>query len=221
MDGDMDLIGGNLGLNSILRASSTEPVEMYLYDFDNNGSPDQIICYYQNGLSYPVASLDELTVQMKGFNKNFPSYSDFGAKTVEEIFGRHILDQSTKRKAELFESCLFINNGNGTFSTVKLPLEAQFSTVRTVIVDDFNNDGINDIAVAGNLYSVRPTYGRYDASYGWCLLGAEDYRFKSLMPSAGGMIIKGDARKIIKIGVAGKRYLIAAINDETLQVFEY
>jgi len=221
MDGDMDLIGGNLGLNSILRASSTEPVEMYLNDFDNNGSPDQIICYYQEGLSYPVASLDELASQMKGFNKNFPNYSDFGGKTVEDIFGRDILDQSTKKKAELFESCLFINNGDRTFSTVKLPLEAQFSPVRTIIVDDLNNDGVNDIVVAGNKYSVRPSYGRYDASYGWCLLGAKDYRYESLMPSASGLIIKGDARKIIKIEISGKRYLIASINDETLQVFEY
>jgi len=221
MDGDMDLIGGNLGLNSILRASSTEPVEMYLNDFDNNGSPDQIICYYQDGLSYPVAPLDELVSQMREFDKNFPNYSDFGGKPVEEIFGRHILDQSIKRKAELFESCLFVNNGDGTFSMVKLPVEAQFSPVRTIMVDDFNNDGINDIAVAGNMYNVRPSYGRYDASYGWCLLGAKDYLFKPLIPSASGLIIKGDARRIIKIEISGKRYLIAAINDEALQVFEY
>ncbi len=59
-DGDLDLIAGNLGLNSILKASVKEPVEMYLNDFDNNGSLDQIICSYQNGISYPVASLDEL-----------------------------------------------------------------------------------------------------------------------------------------------------------------
>jgi hypothetical protein len=221
MDGDMDLIGGNLGLNSILKASSTEPVEMYLNDFDNNGSLDQIICYYQEGSSYPVASLDELTSQIKGFDKNFPNYSDFGGKTVEDIFGRNILDQSTKRKAELFESCLFVNNGNGTFMTVKLPIEAQFSPVRSIIVRDFNNDGISDIVLAGNNYPVRPSYGRYDASYGWCLPGAKDYRYESLMPSASGLIIKGDARRIIKIEIAGKQYLVAAINDEALQVFEY
>ena len=49
MDGDMDLIGGNLGLNSMLKASMQEPVEMYVNDFDNNGSPDQVICSYHKG----------------------------------------------------------------------------------------------------------------------------------------------------------------------------
>ena len=46
-DGDMDFIGGNLGLNSMLKASANEPVEMYLNDFDNNGILDQVICSYQ------------------------------------------------------------------------------------------------------------------------------------------------------------------------------
>ena len=194
---------------------------MYLNDFDNNGSPDQIICYYQEGLSYPVASLDELASQIKGFNKNFPNYSDFGGKTVEDIFGRDILDQSTKKKAELFESCLFINNGDGTFSTVKLPIEAQFSPVRTIIIDDFNNDGVNDIVVAGNKYSVRPSYGRYDASYGWCLTGDSNNSFKAMLPVESGLIINGDARRIIPIEISGKHYLIVSVNDGDLQIFEF
>ena len=87
-DGDMDLIGGNLGLNSILKASVKEPVEMYLNDFDNNGSLDQVICSYQDGISYPVASLDELKSQMPFLGKKYTKYSDFGGKTVKDIFGK-------------------------------------------------------------------------------------------------------------------------------------
>ena len=76
----MDLIGGNLGLNSILKASAGQPVEMYLNDFDNNGSLDQIICSYNDGISYPVASLDDLASQITGFGNNYPNYSDFGGR---------------------------------------------------------------------------------------------------------------------------------------------
>ncbi len=87
-DGDMDLIGGNLGLNSMLKASVNEPVEMYLNDFDNNGIPDPIICSYEDGISYPIASLDEIAQQIAGVKKKFSHYSDFGGKTVKDIFGR-------------------------------------------------------------------------------------------------------------------------------------
>lgn len=219
-DGDLDLIGGNLGLNSILKASVKEPVEMYLNDFDNNGSLDQVICSYQDGISYPVASLDELVSQMPFLGKKFTNYSDFGGKTVKDIFDKKTLNHSILKSAVLFESCLFLNNGDGTFKINKLPMMAQFSPVRDILVRDIDMDGKMDLVLAGNDYTVRPSMGRYDASYGWCLLGDTDYRFNALMPTKSGLKITGDARRILPIIVSGKKYLVAAVNDGDLQIFK-
>ncbi len=220
MDGDMDLIGGNLGLNSLLKASVKEPVEMYLNDFDNNGLIDQVICSYQNGISYPVASLDELAGQITVLGKKYESYSDFGGKTIIDIFGKNLIDQSILKQLVLLESCLFLNNGDGTFKINKLPIEAQFSPVRDVSVSDFNRDGILDIVLVGNNYSVIPAIGRYDASYGWILLGDSIRGYKTLMPVQSDFIVKGDARRILDIKILGKQYLIAAVNDGNLQIFQ-
>jgi hypothetical protein len=219
-DGDLDLIGGNLGLNSILKASVKEPVEMYLNDFDNNGSLDQVICSYQDGISYPVASLDEMVSQMPFLGKKFTNYSDFGGKTVKDIFDKKTLNHSILKSAVLFESCLFLNNGDGTFKINKLPMMAQFSPVRDILVRDIDMDGKMDLVLAGNDYTVRPSMGRYDASYGWCLLGDTDYRFNALMPTKSGLKITGDARRILPIIVSGKKYLVAAVNDGDLQIFK-
>ncbi len=60
-DGDIDYIAGNLGLNSIYKASVDEPVTIYAKDFDNNGSVDPIICRYIQGKEYPVPPRDALT----------------------------------------------------------------------------------------------------------------------------------------------------------------
>jgi enediyne biosynthesis protein E4 len=220
-DGDLDLICGNLGLNSLLKASSKEPVEMYLNDFDNNGSLDQVICSYQNGISYPVASLDELSSQISGLDKKYPHYSDYGGKTVKDIFGKNAVDQSIIKKAVLFESCLFLNNGNGTFKISKLPIEAQFSVVRNILVSDINKDGKKDLILAGNNYAVRPSYGRYDASYGWCLLADISHTYKALMPVKSGLKIIGDARKIVNINISGNHYLVTAVNNGDLQIFKF
>jgi len=220
-DGDLDLIGGNLGLNSLLKASIEEPVDMYVNDFDNNGSLDQVICTYYEGKAYPLASLDELSLQIGGFKKKYPSYSDFGGKTVEEIFGTEKLDQSILKRAVLFESCVFLNCGDGTFAIHKLPKLAQFSPVRDIVVHDFNLDGRRDLVLVGNNYSVRPSVGRYDASYGWCLLGETDLGYNVLMPLESGLRIDGDARKILPIEVMGKQLLVTAINDGDLQVVQY
>jgi hypothetical protein len=220
-DGNMDLICGNLGLNSYLKASAKEPVEMYLNDFDNNGSLDQVICTYHDGKSYPFTSLDELSAQIAGLNKKYARYSDFGGKTVEDIFGKSAIEKSLVKKAVLFESCLFHNKGDGTFEIKKLPTEVQFSPVRSILTGDYNKDGISDIVIAGNNYVVRPSYGRYDASFGWCLLGNTNHEFTALMPVRSGLRINGDARKIVPIDIAGKHYLIAAVNNGDLQVFKF
>jgi hypothetical protein len=219
LDGDLDLIGGNLGLNSIFRASVKEPVEMYLNDFDNNGLIDQIICSYEDGISYPVASLDELAAYISGIIRKYPNYSDFGGKTVKEIFGNEAINQSLIKKAVLLESCLFINNGDGTFKIRQLPVESQFSPVRDIIVKDFNNDSIRDIVLSGNDYQVSPSIGRYDASYGWYLSGNTGLEFKAIMPVESGLIIKGDSRRLLTIRISGKEYLIAAVNNSDLKVF--
>ena len=45
-DGDIDFVVGNHGLNSRFRASQERPVCMYVNDFDQNGTVEQIICTY-------------------------------------------------------------------------------------------------------------------------------------------------------------------------------
>jgi hypothetical protein len=219
-DGNMDLIGGNLGLNSLLKTSIKEPVEMYLNDFDNNGSLDQVICSYQNGISYPFASLDELSAQISVLGEKYPRYSDFGGKTVKDIFGKNAVEKSIIKKAELFESCLFLNKGNGIFEIMKLPVEAQFSPLRDIMVKDINKDGRQDLILAGNDYAVRPSYGRYDASYGWCLLRDPGETYKTLIPVKSGLKITGDARRILPIEISGIHYMVAAVNNGDLQIFK-
>jgi len=219
-DGDIDLIGGNHGLNSILRASPEKPVEMYVNDFDSNGTLDQVICQYQDEVSYPVASLDELSKQIPGIEKKFPNYSDFGGKTLMEIFARRTVNGSVKKNTVLFASCLFLNNGDGTFKINKLPVEAQISPVRDIMTGDFNSDGKTDIALVGNDYTAKPSYGRHDASYGWLLLNDAEKKYRALMPTTSGFIVEGDARKILPLKVSGKKYILVAVNDNDLQVFE-
>ncbi|MBA4408140.1 MAG: hypothetical protein C0397_01795 [Odoribacter sp.] len=218
-DGDIDLIAGNLGLNSLLKASPQEPVEMYLNDFDNNGSPDQVICSWQNGTSFPVASLDEMVSQIPDLINKYPNYSDFAGQTVVDLFGTEKIGKSIVKKAVLFESCLFVNNGDGTFNTKKLPVTVQFSPVRDILTGDFNSDGNPDLILVGNNYLVRPSLGRQDASFGWFLPGDKGYEFNTPTPVQSGFKVKGDSRKILSIKISGKQHLIVGVNNNDLQIF--
>ena len=220
-DGDTDILGGNLGQNAMLKASVEEPVDLYVSDFDNNGKLDPVICAYDEGKSYPVASLDQLVGQIPALKKDYPSYSDFGGKTIQEIFPPDKLDQSTRKSAVLFESCLFLNNGSGSFAKSELPRFAQFSPVRDLACKDFNMDGRPDIVLVGNNHSVRPSYGRHDASYGWCLLGRAERVYEPLMPRESGLKVEGDARKVLTMEIGGKQFLVTAVNNGELQMFGF
>ena len=63
-DGLMDLIAGNIGLNIKFKPSVNFPVKMYINDFDNNESFEQIVTYIRNGKEYPLADRDEITKQL-------------------------------------------------------------------------------------------------------------------------------------------------------------
>ena len=57
------------------------------------------------------------------------------------IFGEELLARSVVKRAGMFKSAYFINNGDGVFDKRILPAEAQFSPIRDILSADFNEDG--------------------------------------------------------------------------------
>jgi hypothetical protein len=103
-DGDMDLVAGNLGLNSRLKASDKEPVRLYYNDFDNNGKQEQIVSYYVHGKELPFANKDELQRQLPVIKKKFLYAEDFAKATMREIFSKEKL-RSHGAYGQLFFKC--------------------------------------------------------------------------------------------------------------------
>src|SRR5205807_3834996 len=58
--GRVDFIVGNMGLNSRMHATTSDPTTMYVSDFANTGFVQQIVTMSLNGVRYPYAMRDEL-----------------------------------------------------------------------------------------------------------------------------------------------------------------
>jgi hypothetical protein len=218
-DGRPDLVLGNLGLNSLLRASPAEPARLYVADFGHNGALEQILTVYKHGVSYPVAGRDELLGLIPRLRERYPSYASFGASRIEDVFTAAELARATVREARVFASSIALNNGNGTFTLAPLPVEAQFAPIRAVVAADFDGDGRTDLLVAGNDYGFPPVFGRSDASYGLLLRGTGDGRFDAIDMERSGIVIDGQVRHMgwLRRG-DGRRLIVVARNNDRLQL---
>ncbi|HKP33107.1 MAG TPA: VCBS repeat-containing protein, partial [Chitinophagaceae bacterium] len=180
-DGDIDLIAGNLGLNSRLKASAEQPVRMYYNDFDDNGRKDQVVTYYIGGKEITFATKSELEKQMPFLKKKFLYAENFAKANLKEIFPQKKLDSAAVFTANYFSNSILINNGNLQFETVALPVEAQFTSFKSAIVVNANNDSQPDILVLGNYYENNIEMGRYDADYGTLLINKGNGNFTCSM----------------------------------------
>jgi hypothetical protein len=217
--GRQDLVLGNLGLNSYLRASRKEPARLYLNDFSHTGALEQILTFYKNGVSYPLAGRDELVNKIPSLKSKFPAYKDFGASRIEDIFPDADIRSATVREAYTFASSVALNNQNGTFTLRQLPIEAQFAPIYAALAQDFDGDGRVDLLVGGNFYGLTPALGRYDASYGLMLRGRGDGEFEPVDMEQSGVEIDGQVRRIKSLhGANGQRLVVVARNNDKLEI---
>ena len=209
MDGDgaNDIFVGNKGANSFFKKGT----RMYIADFDNNGTIEQIICHERDGKYYPILDRDELIKQIASLKRKFLYYKDYGSASMEDIFDSETLSSAMVFNIDMTETTLFKRMGNA-FKKTALPPEIQYSNTEAVAIGDFNNDGYKDMVVGGNQYLVKPQFGRLDASRGWLLFQNENGRFEQ----AYSLNIEGQIRYFEVFDFKNETVLLTAVNDEAL-----
>ncbi len=233
-DGYADLVAGNLGKNSKIKASESEPASIYAADLDNNGLLDPILCFYKMGKSYPLPLRPDVISQLPYLNQKFPKHTDYAGKQITDIFTERQLSKSVVKQAYTFATTVFYGNADGTFLPHPLPTEAQFSPVYAIMAKDFDADGAKDLLLAGNFHGLTPQLGRYDASHGVLLRGGRNATFKlpysnsnsmkgfTVVPMRNsGLSLTGQARDIVSLKYRNKQeVIIVAKNDDRFQVYE-
>jgi hypothetical protein len=220
-DGYTDLVLGNHGLNSRLRASSEKPLTLYVNDFDLNGSVEQILCAFNGDTSYPVVMKNDLVKQIPGLEREYPSHVSYSKQTIQDVFSAEILERSVVLKARILESCVIWNRGKGPVSLEALPAEAQFSPVYAIVAEDFNRDGNCDLLLGGNLSRAKPETGIYSASFGLYLKGGGKGNWKAVPADSSGFLVRGEVRDMEIIKAGGKKRVAIARNNDILHFYTF
>lgn len=209
-DGYDDLLAGNWGHNSKLSAGKDGPVKLYIKDFDNNGSLEQVMTYTVKGQEYPFLAKDELERALPVLKKAYLNYSDVAGKTVQYLF-YDLFKDYTELQAETLSSSVFINDKKGNFERKNLPDELQLAPVMAFVA---GNSQKSEYWAGGNYYDVMPYEGRYDALQPTCFTYKNDKAGLSVINDL--PAVNGQVRDIKWINYAGEKVMILAVNNAGL-----
>ncbi len=219
-DGDQDFVIGNWGMNSKFQATAQKPLMMYVSDFDNNGKSECLINWYpplDSGM-YPFPTKQELTAQLPLLKKQILRYEYYSTKTYDSLFSPDVRSKALRYETNYLQSAILWNN-NGSFELQALPIQAQFSPVFGIVVDDLDADGRIDIWLGGNFYALKPQVGRLNASKGVFLKGNGTKSFSYISPRESGIRVEGEVRDAGVIDIKGSKHLVVARNNASVLMF--
>jgi hypothetical protein len=139
---------------------------------------------------------------------------------LDDIFPTEQLKMSKHLSVYQLES-LYLENKGGSFQVHPLPINAQFSAVQGIVVEEFTGDNIMDILLAGNFYPFRVQQGPSDAGKGLLLEGVGNGVFNCRENNKLGVFIDGDVRDAKILEHDNKTDIIFSKNNDSIQVVRF
>ncbi|MCP9235845.1 VCBS repeat-containing protein [Lewinella sp. JB7] len=219
-DGDTDYLVGNLGLNYKFHASKEHPFLVFASDFDENGSNDIFLAKENDETLVPVRGRECSSQQIPAIAERFPTYEAFAHADLSEILDGKT-ESALRYEAKEFASLVLINDGRGGLSPRRLPVEAQFSVVNGIVVEDLNGDGTPELITAGNKYEVEIETTRADAGLGVVMTHNTTGELVALSPSAAGLSLHGNVKDLrpILLGDRDRFGFLVAENGGAVRLF--
>ncbi len=220
-DGDLDLVAGNVGLNTKYHASADKPVRMYASDFDDSGGVDLVEAKLDHGTELPIRGRSCSAGAMPFIAERFPSFRSFAAASLQDIYPAERLGQARRLEVNALASVVLMNEGDGRFSNVELPRIAQIAPAQALALTDLDSDGRLDLVIAQNFYGPQPETGHWSAGLGQVLLGDGSGAFTPLRPDASGFGLRMDARALATpdLDQDGRPDLVVAGSNAPTQAF--
>ena len=214
-DGDMDYFVCNLGLNTKFKTTKGKQFDIYVNDFDNNGTFDVVLTGKYKGKIVPSRGKQCSSEQVPALKKKFTTYKAFANAGINDIFDVNKLSGGFHAKADFTYSIYLENKGNGSFVIHQLPIKAQFAPIKDFAFVDVDNDGKKELITIGNLFPVEVETVRYDASYG-AIFKFENNTFTEIPLSQTGFATSGDSRAICVLG----KIILVSTNNAKVDVFK-
>ncbi|MCP4847262.1 MAG: RNA-binding protein [Verrucomicrobiaceae bacterium] len=220
LDGDIDLVAGNFGLNTKYHASTEHPALLYAGNFGTTNTK-LVEAEFEGSHLFPVRGKSCSTRAIPHLGDKFKTFHSFALAELDQVYTQPQLKSARKLSATTLASGIFLNDGSGKFTFKELPRLAQLSPSFGIIINDLDGDTFPDLYLAQNFYSPQPETGRMSGGLSTMLRGKGDGSFDPLWPRDSGLIVPEDATATCLADLDGDNWpdLLVASNDGPLRSF--
>jgi hypothetical protein len=204
-DGRLDLVVGNVGLNTKYHASAAEPTVLFAGDLDGSGREQVVEAQYEDGKLYPVRGRSKLAYVFPWIPKKFPTFESFAHASISDIFPAEHLAKAKRYAATELASGVYMQKADGTFDFKPLPSMAQISPINGIVVRDLTGSGSLDVYCVGNNFGPEPSTGRFDGGVS-VLLRNDGHGVLTPVPAwQSGLLASGDTRVAVVVALPGQK----------------
>jgi len=214
-DGDLDYFVGNMGHNSLLKASIEQPIILYTSDFDQSGSSDPILFHYIQGEFAPIMGRDLFCRQMPNYLNTFLTHESFAKARIDDIFTKEQLANAQTTSVYTFANSYIENQGNGKLTVRPLPPYLQTAPIWAISPLPESSS----LLLAGNSFSNAYDQGYLCASRGYVIEYTPENPFHLIPYTQTGISLKGDVKAIASLQRKEDPILIVGMNNQKLQFY--
>jgi hypothetical protein len=189
-DGQLELVVTSWGQNTTRRPTPAAPWLLYFGDFDRSGSLDLLEAQHDVPL---LESLTELHRVLPYTRTRLPTAAAYATATIRDVVGPAFVPANVLTTTTLAHT-RFVPQGDGTYTPVPLPPEAQWAPASAPVVADFTGDGQLDLVLSQNFFPTAIATPRYDAGRTLLLTGDGTGQLTPVPGPTSGLITYGDQR---------------------------
>jgi enediyne biosynthesis protein E4 len=218
-DGDIDIIAGNHGLNTNYKANVKAPFSVYYNDFDNNSVIDPIYSTFYKDKEVPVRGRVSIIQQIPSWGDRIRTFKEFAEHDMKSLLGTGY-ESASKLSAIEFRSGIF-KNESGDFNFEPFIPALQTAPINSILLADFDGDGIKDLLMAGNNYTYENETTRADAGNGYFLKGSKEGKYSYVPNKTNGFWANNDVRQLAILKAESKSFVLVANNDKPTQLYSF
>ncbi len=132
-DGIAEILLGNLGDNTKMKAEKDKPFSLYSGDYDKDGSQDIVLAFEEGDKVFPVRGKQCSSEQIPEISEKFKQYEQFAVADVEGIYGKEEISNGIHFFVTRLESGYYKKNGK-KYGWHAFPAAFQYSLINDYCV---------------------------------------------------------------------------------------